>query len=234
MHMQRSVHARTKGTLLDILAEEGVLVDETPVDRNVTWYYVGPWSLATTPMPGVAGHLTWNAAPADAAEAEALKDLLARLAARGILHQGQDQAAHMVGTAGDPQRHDDHTRIGLLRDAHARSCGVQVRGAWYHTDLVSLIYHGQNEHLAREMLAAGSPGTTPLPDPDDPTRPLAWKTMGGGYTVITLDIAVEIAAAIKVCVARHFKVGEAARAALAAGTLTDVNAIEWPAGYGDQ
>jgi hypothetical protein len=62
---------------------------------------------------------------------------------------------------------------------------------------------------------------------------LTWKTMSGQAVPMTAQLAMQIFQAAMVSDSTYHAVGEQARAQLAAGTLTDVHAIQWPAGFGD-
>jgi hypothetical protein len=196
------------------------------------YQYRGAWSIGNAAMASQHAFVWWVWPPADEAEIAVRQGLLQTLRDRRALYEGVEHPTHLLGTSG-PEAPSDYEKIGTIREWRLATAGVKVRGKWYHTDTRSLIYHAQNAVTARNLIASGQPGTTPIPDPSQPTAPLAWKNMDGGYTLITADIAIEIEAAIKVQTARHFKAGEMARAALAAGTLTDVHAIQWPAGFGD-
>ena len=231
MTTQYTVYAPTQADLLYLLADVGILVGGQPAP-GMGYAYRGAWSVGGAAMASEHALVWWVNPPADESETAAREVILQALRSRSALYEGTDQPTHLLGTSG-PQAPSDYDKIGLIREWRLATAGVKVRNKWYHTDTRSLIYHAQNAVTARNLIASGQPGTTPIPDPSQPTAPLAWKNMDGGYTLITADIAIEIEAAIKVQTAQHFKAGEMARAQLAAGTLTDVHAIQWPAGYGD-
>jgi hypothetical protein len=231
MTTQHTIYAPTQADLLYLLAlpEVGILVGGQPAP-GVGYAYRGPWSIAGAAMASEHALVWWIDPPADEIETARREAVLQELRTRSALYEGTEHPTALLGTSG-PQKPPDIEMVGILREHRLATAGVQVRGKWYHTDTRSLIYHAQNAAKAREMIAAGQPGTTPIPDPDAPSNPLAWKNMGGGYTIITCDIAIELEDAIKVQTARHFKVGEQARALIAAGTPIDIHAIQWPAGY---
>ena len=131
---QKTVHAATEADLVYLLTQHGFLAAGQPIAGVTGWAYLGPWSLAGTPMPDVAAHVWWINEPADVVEADARQETLAALRALGALHEGTDVACSLLGTVGQPQRPSDHAMIGVLRDLHRKACGVQAAGKWWHSD----------------------------------------------------------------------------------------------------
>lgn len=240
-HMQRTVHAETMADLQYWLNKLGVLVGgQAP--RGMSCTYIEPWTLAGTVMPGAAAHIAWHAAPANEVEAKAREDLLLALLEKGMLHQGQDQAAHMLGTAGDTQRPDDYKRIGEIRDVRKRTAGFKAGEHWFHSDLGSTIQQlglvgASLVGIVKAIVPAqqwAAIMAAPIVDPESGQQ-IRWSTLDGDEVPLTVGVALtEILPGAMAHDSAYHAVSKAARAALAAGTLTDVHAIEWPAGYGDQ
>ena len=136
----------------------------------------------------------------------------------GALHEGTDVACSLLGTVGQPQRPSDHAMIGVLRDLHRKACGVQAAGKWWHSD-------DQSRDLYAQAAALIALGANPAPVP--------WKTMDGSITMMTSQTLLAVLGALAVSDTTHHALAEQARAQLAAGSLADVHAITWPAGYAD-
>lgn len=215
---QHTVHAATEADLQYLLTKYGFLVAGQPIGGVTGWAYLGPWSLAGTAMPGVAAHVWWVKEPADKAEADARAEALAELRALRALHEGTDVACSLLGTVGQPQRPSDHAMIGVLRDLHRKACGVQAAGKWWHSD-------DQSRDLYAQAAALIAMGANPAPVP--------WKTMDGSTTMMTSQTLLAVLGALAVSDTTHHALAEQARDQLAAGSLADVHAIAWPAGYAD-
>jgi hypothetical protein len=215
---QKTVHAATEADLVYLLTQHGFLAAGQPIAGVTGWAYLGPWSLAGTPMPDVAAHVWWINEPADEAEAEAREATITALRTAGALHEGNDAACSLLGTVGQPQRPSDHAMIGVLRDLHRKACGVQAAGKWWHSD-------DQSRDLYAQAAALIALGANPAPVP--------WKTMDGSITMMTSQTLLAVLGALAVSDTTHHALAEQARAQLAAGSPADVHAITWPAGYGE-
>ena len=216
MTVQGTVFAPTEADLVFLLTEEGILA-AGQAGRGFGYAYKGDWSLASgAAMKGKCALFWWATEPANAAESAAREATLASLRAKRALYEG-DPVIYLMGETG-PQRPDDHTLIGQLRDARKFSKGYKVGNHWFHSDQGS---RGQQLGLviaaASNMLPAG----------------LTWKTMSGDAVPMTAQLAQQIFAAAMQSDAAYHAVGEAARAQLAAGTLTDVYSIQCPQGFGE-
>ena len=217
MTTQRTVFAPTEADIAYLLTEEGILSGGQPVPGRTGYQYKGAWSLASgAALQGVCALFWWTTEPADAAETASREATLASLRAKRALYEG-DPVIYLMGETG-PQRPDDHTLIGLLRDARKFSRGYKVGNYWFHSDQGS---RGQQLGL----VIAASAGKLPLG--------MTWKSMSGESVPLTAQLAMDIFTAAMVSDAQYHAVGEQARAALAAGTLTDVYSINWPKGFGD-
>lgn len=219
---QHTIHAATEADLLHLLTLHGFLSGGQPV-AGVGWAYLGPWSLAGTAMPGVAAHVWWSAAPADEAEEAAREATIADLREAGALHEGSDAACSLLGTVSQPQRPSDVTMIGILRDLHRMRCGVTAAGKWWHSDVPSRELYSQARDEVMRCRIEGLP----------PPAAVLRKTMDGSYVMLTPEVLTDISTALRASDHAHHALAEQARAQLAAGTLTDVHAITWPAGYGE-
>jgi len=122
----------------------------------------------------------------------------------------------------------------LIRDKRFEvSCGgVLVSGHWYHTDTISKVQHLGNKDTARDMLDAGAQPTDALLDPVT-GNPIVWKTMGGAFVPMTIQIALDVARAAKALELAAFAAAEAHRAALqqAADPASYDFSGGWPAIY---
>lgn len=217
MTTQRTVFAASQADLIYVLTQAGVLHAGQPV-TGMGWEYKGQWSVGGATMASVSALIWWSLPPADAAEEQSRQAILAQLRAAQALYEGQEPPVYLMGTSG-PHRPSDYELIGLLRDARKYQSGYKVGQHWYHSDPGS-----RTQQLG--LVLAGQAGLIP--------QGLQWKTMSGAFVPMTAQLAQQIFGAAMTSDAQYHAIGEQARAALAAGTLTDVHAIQWPAGFGDQ
>lgn len=216
MTTQRTVFAPTEADLVFLLTQEGILAAGQAAP-GFGYAYKGDWSLASgAAMQGKCALFWWTAEPADEAETAAREATLASLRAKRALYEGEP-VIYLMGETG-PQRPSDYDLIGLLRDARKFSKGYKVGSHWFHSDQGS---RGQQLGL---VIAAGA---NMIP------AGLTWKTMNGDSVPMTAQLAQQIFGAAMQSDAAYHAAGEAARAQLAAGALTNVHAIAWPKGFGE-
>jgi hypothetical protein len=216
MTTQYTVYAPTQADLLYLLADVGILVGGQPAP-GMGYAYRGAWSVGGAAMASQHALVWWVNPPADEAETAAREVIIQALRSRSALYEGTDQPTHLLGTSG-PQAPSDYDKIGLIRDYRKFTRGYKVGEHWFHSD------HGSRGQQLGLVIAA-SQNAIPAG--------LTWKTMSGQAVPMTAQLAMQIFQAAMVSDSTYHAVGEAARAALAAGTLTDVRAIQWPAGFGD-
>lgn len=216
MTTQYTVYAPTQADLLYLLADVGILVGGQPAP-GMGYAYRGAWSVGGAAMASQHALVWWVNPPADEAETAAREVIIQALRSRSALYEGTDQPTHLLGTSG-PEAPSDYDKIGLIRDYRKFTRGYKVGAHWFHSD------HGSRGQQLGLVIAA-SQNAIPAG--------LTWKTMSGQAVPMTAQLAMQIFQAAMVSDSTYHAVGEAARAQLAAGTLTDVHAIQWPAGYGD-
>ena len=104
--------------------------------------------------------------------------------------------------------------------------GVQVGANWYHTDETSRIQQLGLKDEARDMLAAGAQSTDQLVID---SSPVIWNTMSGAFVPMTVQLALDIVAAVKVLDKRAHSVAEGHRIAMEAAA--DPAAYDFSAGW---
>lgn len=111
-----------------------------------------------------------------------------------------------------------------------RAAGVLVGAKWYHTDDTSRIQQLGLKDEARDMLAAGAAATDQLVIDG---APVVWKTLDGTFVAMTVQLALDIVAAVKVLDKRAFAAAETHRAAMeaAADPAGYDYSAGWPAGF---
>ena len=123
--------------------------------------------------------------------------------------------------------------IQQIRDRRFQ-LGFQCAGFWFHSDGNSKIQHLANKDTARDQMAAAFNATDPLLDPTS-GGPIVWKTMGGAFVPLTLQLALDIVAANKAFEMATFARAEALRNEV--NNASDPYAIDiaagWPAVYGE-
>jgi hypothetical protein len=221
MTTQYTVYAPTQADLLYLLADVGILVGGQPAP-GMGYAYRGAWSVGGAAMASQHALVWWVNPPADEAETAAREVIIQALRSRSALYEGTDQPTHLLGTSG-PIKPSDHAKIGEIRDARRMRCGVKVGAHWFHSDAPSrdLYSRGMVKVLKAQVNNTPMPGAEP------------WKTMGGNWVLMTPELLTSVDAAVEASDRVHHQIAEQARAQLAAGTLTDVHAIQWPAGFGD-
>lgn len=211
---QYTVFAPTQADLLYLLADVGVL-QGGQAEQGMGYSYQGPWALDGAALASVHALIWWHLPPEDEVEAQARGLLLGELRDRHALFEGAQHPTHIVGTSG-PVPPTAHARIGMLRDARRQHAGVKVGEHWFHSD-------GASRDLYSQAAALVTLGANPNPVP--------WKTMAGAFVTMDLALLTQVLGALAISDHTHHAIAEQARAALAAGTLTDLSTIEWPAGY---
>ncbi len=216
--MQHTIYAPTQADLLYLLAlpEVGILVGGQPAP-GVGYAYRGPWSIAGAAMASEHALVWWIDPPADEIETARREAVLQELRNRSALYEGAEHPTALLGTSG-PQKPSDYDLIGIIRDHRKFTKGYKVGAHWFHSD------HGSRGQQLGLVIAASQ---NAIP------QGLTWKTMSGQAVPMTAQLAMQIFQAAMVSDSTYHAVGEQARAQLAAGTLTDVHAIQWPAGFGD-
>jgi hypothetical protein len=102
------------------------------------------------------------------------------------------------------------TAIKAKRDL-VKQGGVLVAGEWFHSDDASRIQQLGLKDRSRDALAAGGePNDGLVIDGDE----VAWKTMEGGFVIMTPELAFEIVNAIGILDKRAFKAAEIHRATM--------------------
>ncbi|MFN9507201.1 MAG: DUF4376 domain-containing protein [Rubrivivax sp.] len=200
-----------------LLADTKVLIGGQPAP-GMGYSYGGNWSLDGAAFASQFALIWWNHPPQDEAELAQRGLLLIELRSRGALYEGAYQPSHLLGTSG-PQAPSDYDKIGMIRDYRKLTRGYKVGQHWFHSDHGS---RGQQLGLVLAALQNAIPGY------------LSWKTMSGESVPMTSQLALQIFQAAMVSDATYHAIGEAARAQLQAGTLTDIRTIQWPPGYGDE
>ncbi|ADE10489.1 DUF4376 domain-containing protein [Sideroxydans lithotrophicus] len=106
--------------------------------------------------------------------------------------------------------------------------GVQVGASWFHSDETSRIQQLGLKDEARDMLAAGAAATDQLVIDGSP---VIWKTMSGSFVPMTVQLALDIVAAVKVLDKRAHTAAEGHRIAMeAAADPAAYNfSASWPA-----
>ena len=216
MTTQHTVYAPTQADLLYLLADVGILVGGQPA-AGMGYAYRGAWSVGGAAMASQHALVWWINPAADESETAAREAILQALRSRSALYEGTDQPTHLLGTSG-PQAPSDYDKIGLIRDYRKFTRGYRVGEHWFHSD------HGSRGQQLGLVIAASQNAIPPG---------LTWKTMSGQSVPMTAQLAMQIFQAAMVSDSTYHAVGEAARAQLNAGTLTDVHSIQWPAGFGD-
>lgn len=214
---QHTVYAATEAAILSLLAKHKIMDGNGNVCADMGYGYRGPWSdAAGAAMASVCGLIWWKAEPASAGEAQERDNLLAALQADGALYTGP-APIYGMGTTGyvEPTGWE---WVKRERDARKLRCGYKVGTKWFHSDAIS-----RDQQLG--LVIAGGAGLLP---PN-----LQWKTMDGSFVAMTATLAQQVFAAAMASDMAHHAVAETAKAALEAGTLTDVRAIVWPKGYGE-
>lgn len=114
------------------------------------------------------------------------------------------------------------------RDHRSAHSGVQIGGKWYHTDAASKLHHLGNKDTARDQIAAGGTMADALRDPLTGQQ-IVWKTMDGSWQPLTVQLAFDIAAAVKAAELAHHAAAEQHRAAMAAAA--DPAAYDYSGGW---
>jgi hypothetical protein len=120
--------------------------------------------------------------------------------------------------------------IKARRDLITKSGGTHVGTAWFHSDSDSRIQQLGLKDEARDMLAAGAQVTDLLVIDG---APVPWKTMSGTFVPMTVQMALDIVAAVKVLDKRAHTVAETHRVAMEASadpSAYDFSA-DWPVVY---
>jgi hypothetical protein len=122
-------------------------------------------------------------------------------------------------------------RIKDKRDSIKRG-GVLVNGSWFHSDDSSRIQQLGLKDQARDMLAAGGTATDVLYKLG---YPIQWKTMSGAFVPMTVQLAVDIVAAVGDADARSFAKAEQHRVAMVASANPSAYdySTGWPQVYAD-
>jgi hypothetical protein len=121
--------------------------------------------------------------------------------------------------------------IKARRDALMAS-GFQVGEHWFHSDASSRIQHLGLKDKARDALAAGGTMTDAIVILGQPVQ---WKTLGGAFATVTVQLAHDIVTAAGNLDAQAFAAGETHRLAMEADAdpaTYDLSA-GWPAVFGD-
>lgn len=215
MIAQHTVYAATEADILALLGRHQILSGAGQPRQGMGYAYRGPWCDSHgAAMASVCGLIWWTAEPQSDGEAQERADLLAALRADGALYEGP-APIYGMGTTGytDPTGWE---WIKRERDARRLRCGVQAGGKWFHSDSPSRDLYAQ----AAALVALGAQPS-----------PVPWKTMDGSFTPMTQTLLTQVLGALAVSDTTHHVIAEQARAQLTAGTLTDLSAIPWPAGY---
>ena len=218
MHDQTSIRAADCDALDALLVGMGlgVMTAGQFLPAAVLGYaYRGAANIGGAALVGVHGLLWWTAPAADAGDVAARAAVVQALRAAGATYEGNDQLIYGAGTSGYavPQGWE---WIKRERDARKLSCGFKVGANWFHSDA------GSRTQQLGLVIAAGQ---NLIPSG------LQWKTMAGTFVQMTPTLAIQIFGAAMTSDAAHHAIAEQARAALEAGTLTDLSAIQWPASF---
>jgi len=119
--------------------------------------------------------------------------------------------------------------IKAQRDRRKAS-GVAVSDQWFHSDADSRIQWLGIKDTARDLLAAGKAGTEPVPVLG---QPLQWKTLGGEFVAVTVQMALDVVTATKELDARLFAIAEQKRLEVEASAdpASYDTAAGWPATF---
>lgn len=121
--------------------------------------------------------------------------------------------------------------IKARRDALMAS-GFKVGAHWFHSDVSSRIQHLGLKDKARDALAGGGAMTDAITILGQPVQ---WKTLGGAFVTVTVQLAHDIITAAGNLDAQAFAAGEVHRQAMEASAdpaTYDLSA-GWPAVFGD-
>lgn len=121
--------------------------------------------------------------------------------------------------------------IKTERDGPRVDGGVKVGGAWFHTDGASRTKWLGLKDSARDLLADGRPMHEPIKLGG---QQVMWKTMGGTFAPVTVQLAYDVVQATKELDALLFIRAEQHRAMLNASDTPETYNIMtgWPERYG--
>lgn len=200
----RVLTAATQGILLQALTAAGVLTmsEAAPAPANGA---IVSW-ISTAPEADAAVMVALDETRVDtavvwAALHEQGATLDVQLAARRVLF-------------GAPEGPPTPELIKAERDRRIQKGGYKVGANWFHSDTFS-----RSQQIGLVMMGANIP------------TGLQWKTMGGGKVTMTQALAGQIFQAAAMSDIAVFAAADAAIADLAAGTLTSMSAIAWPANF---
>lgn len=121
-------------------------------------------------------------------------------------------------------------KIKAERDRRTQSGGYRVGTDWFHSDSFSRTQHIGLKDRARDLLAAGGTLASVIKIAGEPVR---WKTMGGTFAAMTVQLAFDVVNAAGESDVALFKAAEAHRAALqASASPKDYNILTgWPMSF---
>lgn len=216
MTQQYTVFATDEASLAALLAAVGVLIHGgQALHPGMGYEYKGLWSVGGATAASVCGLIWWTGAAQDAQQQAERDVLLDALRTERALYEGIEQPIYLTGSSGYVQP-TGWEWIKRERDARRQRCGVLASGKWFHSDSAS-------RDLYTQAAALVALGAAPAPVP--------WKTMDGSFVSMTQALLVQVMGAMAISDSSHHVVAEQAKAALAAGTLTDLTAIQWPTGF---
>ena len=228
-------HANSEAELEGLLALHGVVVSNPdpqgrPLPRDglgLDW--MGRRTISGVALSGVFAHV-WVTGLGQVSDAEwdqLLDDLHEHLWVGPALQ-------HLLGEPG-PLLPTGVTWIKWERKRRQLSGGfpatVNGQTFWFHSDSHSRTHHSGLFAAALLALIQGGNLATPINKPGT-TQPATWDLMSGGTMPLTVGILLAL---LQGAMAHEASIHDAAKAAIEAyeaGTLTDVNSIQWPAGYG--
>lgn len=108
---------------------------------------------------------------------------------------------------------DAWTNIKAERDSRTQLGGFQAQGNWFHSDTFSRSQWLGLKDQARDILAAGGAMTDPIKKLG---AQVIWKTMGGTFVAVTVQLAFDVVDAVGNSDALVFKQAEVHRAAMRA------------------
>lgn len=211
-----TIRADSAAAMNTLLAEHGILqLVGGALQREIGLLH---WTAGEA--PAVASGWFWMGHWDDNAQGQARRAALEE--ALGDHYWTGTSVASVLGVAGYavPTGND---LIKHERDRRIQAGGYKVGDHWFHSDPTSRDQQAMLYIKAKEILAAGGSGTTPMPNPANPAAPLLWKTLSGPYVPMTPNLAIAIVDAAQ---AKQAALHLVAAQAMMAGTAP--GSIQWP------